>query len=446
MKKLIILVIIIIIIILISALLVIKHLPTNQQNEIVNNDSEDDITSGDLYDYDNAKTEPLTDEASFYAVSSCVSKYLDMLNKESLNYYEPNENREYVKVVDDNAIAQKIIDILDKNYITKNNITTKNLFSFVEQVTTNEIFIPLKINILPGRTTEKYAVYGYTQSIENKFIRNIYIIVTLDVKNNTFSIEPLLKTSYNDINEIKLNNENIEIEKNDNNTYTYERINKLNTVNKYLNSFKNMMLSNPSLAYEYLEENYKNAKFGSYNNFKQWIAENEQKLNSTAVTGYSTIIKDYYTQYICTDRYGHYFIFQETAPMQYKVILDNYTIDLPEFLEKYNNSTDEEKVLLNIQKFIEAINNSDYKYAYSKLDETYKANNFKTLADFEKYIKENFFEQNQATAKNAEKQGDIYSYTITITDASEKNNKSITKTFVMQLKEGTNFVMSFSVN
>ncbi len=445
MKKLIIFVIIIIII-LISALLVIKYLPTNQQNEIVNNDSDDDVTSGDLYDYDNAKTETLTDEASFYTVSNCVSKYLDMLNKESLNYYEPNENREYVKVVDDNAIAQKIIDILDKNYITKNNITTKNLFSFVEEVTTNEIFIPLKMNILPGRTTEKYAVYGYTQSIENKFIRNIYIIVTLDVKNNTFSIEPLLKSSYKDIDEIKLSNENVEIEKNNNNTYTYEKINRLNVINKYLDSFKNMMLSNSSLAYEYLEENYKNAKFGNYNNFKQWIADNKEKLNSTALSGYSTTIKDDYTQYVCTDRYGRYFIFQEVAPMQYKVILDTYTIDLPEFVEKYNNSKEEEKVLLNIQKFLEAINNADYEYAYNKLDETYKANNFKTLEDFEKYIKENFYEQNKATAKNAEKQDDIYLYTVTISDASEKSEETITKTFVMQLKEGTDFVMSFSVN
>ncbi len=60
------------------------------------------------------------------------------------------------------------------------------------------------------------------------------------------------------------------------------------------------------------------------------------------------------TQYVCIDNYETTIIFfQETAPMQYNVILDNtYTIDLPEFIEKYNNMTEEQKVLFNIQKVL----------------------------------------------------------------------------------------------
>ena len=129
--------------------------------------------------------------------------------------------------------------------------------------------------------------------------------------------------------------------------------------------------------------------------------------------------------------------------MNFTVILDTYTIDLPEFTEKYTKASDEEKVLLNIQKCFTAINDKDYRYVYNKLDNTFKANNFKTLADFEKYINANFFEKNKKSASNARKQSEVYLYDIKISNID--GTSSITKTFVMQLKENTDFVMSFGV-
>ena len=68
-----------------------------------------------------------------------------------------------------------------------------------------------------------------------------------------------------------------------------------------------------------------------------------------------------------------------------------------------------------------------------------------TEADFEKYVKTNFFESNNAKSSNGKKQGDLYTYEVTITDKTEKNTKTVKKTFVMRLNEGTDFVMSFSI-
>lgn len=126
-------------------------------------------------------------------------------------------------------------------------------------------------------------------------------------------------------------------------------------------------------------------------------------------------------------------------------MLDTYTIDLPEFIEKYNNSTDEQKVLFNIQKFFEAINQKDYAFAYSKLDETFKNTNFGTLAQFEAYMKKNFFSKNKLSVGKTEKQGNLYLYDINISDGEEKEVGTKKKNFVMQLKEGTDFVMSFGI-
>ena len=149
-----------------------------------------------------------------------------------------------------------------------------------------------------------------------------------------------------------------------------------------------------------------------------------------------------YIQLICVDQNGHYYIFNEEYPMNYIVILDTYTIDLPEFVEQYNSSAEDKKVQFNIQKFFDAINDGDYSYAYSKLDQTYKNNNFPTQTDFENYMKTNFYAQNKLGYTSYEKNGDLYIYKMVITNG-ENSSQTIEKQFVVKLLDGTNFVMSF---
>ena len=56
--------------------------------------------------------------------------------------------------------------------------------------------------------------------------------------------------------------------------------------------------------------------------------------------------------------------------MQYKVLLDTYTMILPEFAEQYDNLDNTKKVVMNIEKVIQALNLRDFKYIYNKLDDT----------------------------------------------------------------------------
>lgn len=440
MKQIKILIICLLIIMLILAMILsILIKGQTKKGEVI--DSNNTIISSELYDYAEQKTAIVTDETVFYTVAKCVSEYFDKLNISDAGFYIRGENE---KIIDNVMTAQMIINLLDQQYIENHQITTDNVYQFVEKVTQKEIFIPLKMNFLPQKNAEKYAVYGYTENTNHQLIREIYIIVTLDVKNSTFSIEPLLNQSYQDINEIELLNDNQEIQKNENNQFRYEKVNNGYTSNQYLTTMKKMLLSNSKLMYNYLDVNYKNARFHTYEEFQEWIDTNKERINQIALQEYSVKIIDNGTQYICIDQNNHYYIFQETVPMQYTVMLDTYTIDLPEFITKYEKATSEEKVLMNIQKFFMAIDNSDYRYAYSKLDETFRANNFATLQEFEQYCKTIFFENNKLAASGAQKQNDVYLYTITISDRSGSNAENIRKTFVMQLKQGTDFVMSFS--
>ena len=77
---------------------------------------------------------------------------------------------------------------------------------------------------------------------------------------------------------------------------------------------------------------------------------------------YRVIRNEDNTQYICIDEYGNYYLFNLIASFEYTVILDNYTVDVPDFIEEYNTSEENKKVKLNIQKLIIATKQGDYKY------------------------------------------------------------------------------------
>ena len=118
---------------------------------------------------------------------------------------------------------------------------------------------------------------------------------------------------------------------------------------------------------------------------------------------------------------------------------------MPEFTEKYNKAREEIKVGYNIERFISAINDKDYKYAYNLLDEIYRKNNIPTLDDFEEYVRRNMYDNNKVEHQEVDKQGNNFIYEIKLKDANDENSEEKSMTIIMQLKEGTDFVMSFSM-
>ena len=127
---------------------------------------------------------------------------------------------------------------------------------------------------------------------------------------------------------------------------------------------------------------------------------------------------------------------------KYSVVLDTYTIDLPEFLEKYNSANDKVKVGLNIQKIFESVYNVFSMNILLKfILQNFKQTNFKAVQDFANYSIQNF-KGKQLTYGDCQQQGSLYIFDITVSDGVNKSNKRV----IMQLKDGTDFVMSFNVN
>ena len=292
-----------------------------------------------------------------------------------------------------------------------------------------------------------YIAEGILKEENTDNIMQFQIIINLNIPNRTFSIIPqeYVEKNYKDIEIGKGIDINVpeSIPENDNNTFRYKKTSEETYVQDLFAKLKDEIKYYPELAYNNLDEEYRNKKFESLEDFKKYINNNEEKYSKMQVKEYQKTIEDDYTQYICVDQDGNYYIFRETSLMQYNLMLDTYTIDLSDFIEKYDSSEENVKVALNIEKLRQAIKDGDYKYVYNKLDNTFKSNNFKTLEIFENYIKDNFSGANNVEYKQYEQITGVHVYNLGITNSSEGN--TINAKVVMQLKDERDFAFSFSV-
>ena len=378
----------------------------------------------------NKNIEKVSNRNKYYVVQDIVITYMKYIN---------NLKKEDIK--DKNTA---LYSILDKEYILEFNINENNIGEKFNLYTSNEkVYIDDIYELEKDISINIFFIYGTTINSNEAF----KLIVKTDSKNNTFSVFPAeyidrYGYSYSSNNdEIKIDDK--EIEPNNYNIFEYKNINNDQMIVYYFEDLKNKVFEKDKL-YQVLDEEYKNKKFANIQEYNNYLENIKSFIMQRNIVNYQINKFDNYTQYVCIDQMGKYYIFNETGVMDYTVILDTYTIELPQFTEQYNNSTDAEKVLLNIQKVFQAINDGDYEYVYNKLDNTFKQNNFPTLISFENYIKQNFYENNKVGYSNYKTSGDLHIYTLSITDNNNSNN-SIEKDFIMQLKEETDFVMSFNV-
>ena len=442
-KVIIILGIILIVIISIIAILTINKIR-------IGNLLKDKVTTTE---YKQEKTLQLVDDKlDFYAIQDCVEKYYiyyaRTFNAEdyySMTYGRAN-NSETIKEYEQKS-ATVLYNMLDEELKQTEEITIENIKTKLKQIKISSVNI---INMYVCEQSENINIYiaeGILKEENTDNIMQFQIIINLNIPNRTFSIIPqeYVEKNYKDIEIGKGIDINVpeSIPENDNNTFRYKKTSEETYVQDLFAKLKDEIKYYPELAYNNLDEEYRNKKFESLEDFKKYINNNEEKYSKMQVKEYQKTIEDDYTQYICVDQDGNYYIFRETSLMQYNLMLDTYTIDLSDFIEKYDSSEENVKVALNIEKLRQAIKDGDYKYVYNKLDNTFKSNNFKTLEIFENYIKDNFSGANNVEYKQYEQITGVHVYNLGITNSSEGN--TINAKVVMQLKDERDFAFSFSV-
>lgn len=230
-------VIILTLLMLIITSIIIILLMKNKDNvqEIIDSE-EGDI--GEQIQYNTSQVESVQDKGQFFTVEGCINTYLDILNVNNSSYYTADENGNEIKIIKDEEINQNIIDILSKKYVSQNNITTKNINQKIETFKESLLFTPIEMKLIAEEKIENYLVHGILANMDNKYIKDMYVIVNLNKEDRVFSITPI-NEEYSNIEEIKFEYNNEEIEKNNNNEYMQQVLKYEDIAKKYFQICKN---------------------------------------------------------------------------------------------------------------------------------------------------------------------------------------------------------------
>ena len=365
------------------------------------------------------------------------------------------ENNIYTILAIDNVIQnvidyakennkQALYNITETNYIKRNNISTDNVITIYENI---EKYYIQEMYAFETSTMSEYYTYGFILKENNDKPENYYFKVCKDSSNSTFSVSPLKIDEYNKAKEGKINKtENESIKSNLYNKYNYNLYSGKDVAEKYINDFIFKMKYIPDVAFGTLDEEYRNKKFSNIDEFKSYIKNNSERFDDFIIRSYGREATENITNYEVEDINNYYYKIKASSGMDYTIILDDYTVESNEYVQKYNSSSDSTKIATCINKFFKLIDSKEYKSAYAYLDDTFKQKNFDTVGKFETYAKQNFFNNNTVTISSAEKVGDIYSCKVQIKSGVSVAAMSKDITVIIKLKENTDFVMSFSIN
>lgn len=405
------------------------------------------------------KVESVEDRERIYMVEQCISSYLDTININNSSYYMYDESGNQEKSVDENEI---ILNLLTKEYTSKNNITKNNIENYVDKLDKDVFFVPLQMKYINNGDIYQYAMIGYITDFDYNIIKEVGFKVNLDMSATktgnsdlSFTIEPI-NEEINDIDEVQLEIKLTSVEKNDYNIVQYITTNTEEDCKRYLDYYKKMTLSSPEEAYNRLDEEYRNLRFGSLDAYKQYIEENKKDIQSIQISQYMTNTENGVKQNIAKDKYGKIYIFEGVDLFDLSIKLDTYTIETATFKEQYENGNEEVKVQMNINKFILMINNQDYEAAYNLLDDNFKNNYFNTLEEFIDYVKVYMYRYNNLELRNFNVNGNVYICDVTLTDATNGKYIDETKgtggsgyllerTFYIQLTGDKDFKISFEM-
>ena len=365
----------------------------------------------------------------YFTISNCVSQYLDTINQNNSSYY----NRDGGKI--SNEEIQKMV---------KSQIST-NYKSDIQMLNENNIFTPVKILRKTDGRVQTYVVYGVTANSDLVYINDVYFIVNLDIQNNTYSIEPLSQFVNNNGEDYETKLSNIEvtelesIEKNDYNSFTYQKVDKEFNYKKLFDNMKKLMLVKPEIAYEYLDEDYKAETFGSYSAFEGFVRKNREHLYGITPKSYDDNNENKMAIY---DQYSNKYEFTILDTMKYSVRIGSYVSLSDEDLKEYNKLKDTDKVKYNIKRWVEMLNSKQYGNAYDCLDETFKQDNYETQEKFEEFIKSKYYDWYDEIKADVEKNGNSYIAKVELNSSKDEFSDKY-MTIYMLLGDKAGFTMSF---
>lgn len=358
-----------------------------------------------------------------------------------------------------NNNSEALISILNKDYVTKNNINSSNVVNMLNQDKGNFNFFVIKSysKEISFDHEYKYWVYGKAYTSDYSKIVEKEFIINADLYNLTFKITPvgnvtlseyeknMKETIYNNPGKVTMPTDSItSIEGNNFNKFSiYEGTEGLkNTIKNYADYYYFLEVTDRSSAYNLLNSEYRNKRFGSLDEYiKSPIIWKDSNIEYV-----SDELNDNKKQYIGIDKNGTYYIFIETSPMNYEIMLDSYTIPLNDTIEKYKSTSDLKKACMCLEFVKEMINMNDYNALYSRMNSTFKQNNYNSVDAYKNYIKNKYYSINSFEYVSYKKSENNYIINVKVKDSSsDKEDAYFNVMYIVRLNNDlTDFEFSFS--
>lgn len=312
--------------------------------------------------------------------------------------------------------SEVYVKIISKETYTINKIYFKKMSSNITVYMVYGRFIKsdteYKLMLVYDTKTEAYEIY-----LDN-YINSNYDIT--DINNINISVNNIAKNKYNALEK-----------------YTEEEADK-KIVQRYFLTTKTQLIDDPKKIYNTLYQGYRK-KFNNIDEFYEFAP----KIHLSKIKEYKIEDKETYSDIICKDDIGNCIIFRETRAMNYTILLDPYTFEIDTLKSEYN-TTEKNKIILNVQIFGQMINMKDYNELYKRLNGVFYSNNFGSIQKLKEYMNNNFYERTKFVYISSEKKNDeYYVVKVQIINNENKDERKFIN-IVMKLGETTDFEISFS--
>lgn len=344
--------------------------------------------------------------------------------------------------------ADKALNIIDEE--AKGSVTSSTLKWF-EEAESSAFCIDEIYQQSLGNSKKIYLV-NHRLETEPSIIKQSSILIKIDEKNETFSVYPYeylklhnyLNAKEDDV--IAMDNAK-DIEKKENNTYetTDSVINSESCMKELFARYKFDLLLDVEHLYNTLDTEYRDMRFRSLVELKQYITDNKTDLYLDTLSKYKITKYDQYIEYMGISNRENHYIFYATSLMEYTLRLDNYTIITSKDI--YNGVLPTVQARYCIDRIMEAINDKNYRFVYEKLNPIQKNNYYSNINELENFIENNFYKK---TSYEIDEDyliisSDVYQYNIKITDATKSTFSYRNLIMTVNLKENEDFVISIQM-
>ena len=268
----------------------------NENNETGNNGTNNTPPTTSNVDEVTTDFTLLENESVFFGLSDIINHYLDSI------------------MVRD---TDELMTMLDEEYINEFNITTNNLYNYINHNYANAAYTPKEIYYNPNSDVTYYFIDGYVMNYTvsaTSFTSHVKFLVIVDESTNRYVLRPIEADNLEDY----IDSYNIKVrELTTGNALATRTISEEEKITTYLSEFMNFLISEPNEAYELLTDS-KKREFGSATNFVSQVPDIYEALSST-VYSYAMSEEEDRTVYSVKDNNQNSITIYEYGIMNYQI-------------------------------------------------------------------------------------------------------------------------------